>query len=78
MFGLTKYVDKLYDIKWFINEDELQDIEQLLYCKFTKERSKKYYKIGQIQYTYIDILLGMEELEFVFEKKDGDYILTIK
>ena len=78
MFGLTKYVDKLYDIKWFINNDDLQDIEQLLYCKFTKERSKNYYKLGEIQYTYIDILLGMEELEFVFEKKDGEYLLTIK
>ena len=76
MLGLVKYIDKLYEIKWYFeNEDCLRDYEGLLYCKFKK--TDDYYKIEQVLYTYVDILLGMEDLDFDFHKKGKEYILVI-
>lgn len=79
MFGLIKYIDKIYEIKWYFEkEQEIHDIEDMLYCKFKKRISEKFYTIDQILYTYVDILLGLEELDFTFEKTGAEYILKIK
>ena len=79
MFGLTKYASKIFEIKWYFEDEcDVRDIESLLYCNFEKERSKKYYTIKNISYTYVDILLGMEDLDFTFEKKNDEYIIKVK
>jgi hypothetical protein len=77
MFGLTAYLDKLYEIKWFFNDEMLNDLQSLLFCEFEK-LNNDYYKIKKISYTYIDLLLGLEELDFTFYKKNDEYIIHIK
>jgi hypothetical protein len=77
MFGLTAYLDKLYEIKWFFNDEMLNDLQSLLFCEFEK-LNNEYYKIKKISYTYIDLLLGLEELDFTFYKKNDEYIIHIK
>ena len=75
MFGLQKYLDKLYQIKWYFNETDLKDLESMLFVKFKSEND--YFLLDTILYTYVDILLGLEELEFEFSKKNNDLILKI-
>ena len=75
MFGLQKYILKLYDIKWIISNDKLKEIEEMLYVKFKKDG--KYYLIEQVLYTYIDILLGLEDLDFKFSKDNDNIIIQI-
>ena len=75
MFGLQKYLDKLYSIQWNFNKNNLHDIEQILYVKFKPEND--YFLLDEILYTYVDILLGLEDIEFEFLKKGNDLILKI-
>lgn len=75
MFGLQKYAQKLYDIKWKFDETKLDDIEHMLYVKFKKEND--YFMLETILYTYVDILLGLEDCDFDFIKQNDDYILKI-
>ena len=75
MFGFQKYLDQLYQIKWYFNESDLEDIEHMLYVKFKSEND--YYLLDTILYTYIDILLGLEEMEFQFSKQTDDLKLKI-
>ena len=78
MFGLVKYIDKIYQIKWYFDkEQDIHEYEDIMYCRFKKRISDDYYTIDQILYTYVDILLGLEDLNFTFEKKDDDYICKI-
>lgn len=78
MFGLTKYIDKIFEVKWYFDDNSLQDLESLLFCKFTKDTEQKCYMLNEIQYTYVDVLLGLEELNFTFEKCNDNYLLKIK
>ena len=79
MFGLVKYIDKIYEIKWYFeNEQDIHEIEDILYCRFKKRISDDFYTIDQILYTYVDILLGLEDMDFTFEKTGKDYICKIK
>jgi hypothetical protein len=55
----------------------LNDLQSLLFCEFEK-LNNDYYKIKKISYTYIDLLLGLEELDFTFYKKNDEYIIHIK
>ena len=75
MFGFQKYLDKLFTIQWHFNKDKLHDIERILYVKFKQEND--YFLLEEILYTYVDILLGLEEMEFEFLKKNNDFILKI-
>lgn len=75
MFGFQKYLDKLFQIQWHFNKDKLNDIEQILYVKFKQEND--YFVLDEILYTYIDILLGLEDIDFEFLKKNNDLILKI-
>ena len=77
MFGLTKYLDKIYQIKWYFEPTCLNDMEGLLFCKFTRDEDNDYYTLQSIHYTYVDILFGMEELNFTFSKNNDDYIIRV-
>ena len=77
MFGLNKYIDKLYDIEWSFNEKDKSDFESLLFIEF-ETIGKKTYKIKTVKYTYVDVLLGLEELNFKLEKTNDKYIISIQ
>ena len=49
MFGLVKYIDKIYEIKWYFKNDQLMhEYEDMMYCKFKKRISDDFYTIDQI------------------------------
>ena len=75
MFGLNKYVTKLHNIKWKFNPDLQKDYEDLLFVTF--EEKQGYFFIQSILYTYVDILQGMEELNFVISKVENEITLEI-
>ena len=75
MFGLNAYIDKIYDIKWYVKNHDIGDLEKLLYIDF--EAVDDYYLIKNIRYTFVDILLGLEEVDFTFKKEGEDYKLII-
>ena len=80
MFGFQKYLDKLFQIKWYFDEKKLHDIEQICYVKFKQANTDgkdPYFLLDKILYTYVDILLGLEDMEFTFSKQNDDYILKI-
>ena len=74
MLGIVKYLPKIYEIKWIFDDKDLSDLQQLLYVQFKKEN--EHYLIETIQYTYVDILLGLEDVDFKLTKTvDG---ITLK
>ena len=76
MFALNKYLNKLYEIKWKFNPDMLKDYEDLLFVTF-EQKQEGYFVIQSILYTYVDILQGLEELNFVISKVENEIILEI-
>ena len=66
MFGLNKYINQLSDLKWEFEDKNKQLFEDLFLVKF--EKKDKYYYIKTIEYTYVDILTGLEELDFTLTK----------
>ena len=75
MFGLQKYLDKLYEIQWFFDKSQWGDLESLLFVEF--EPKNDYYTIKTVKYTYVDILLGLEDMEFTFKKEHNECKLII-
>ena len=75
MFGLQKYLDKLYEIKWYFKKTEWGDLESLLFVEFDVEDD--HYVIRKIKYTYVDILLALEDMDFTFKKENNEYKLII-
>ena len=75
MFGLHKYLDKIYDIKWIMKDNESKILEELMYVKFIKQNG--YFLIKEIHYTYIDILLALEGIDFEINKKNNEVELKI-
>ena len=75
MFGFQKYLDKLYKIKWKINPDDLSNIQEILLVQFKKLQN--YYMIDEIGYSYLDILIGLEDIDFNMTKKDDEIIIEI-
>lgn len=76
MFALNAYLDKVYDIRWFIKCHELGDLENLLHVDF--EAVDDYYVIKTIRYTVIDILLALETIDFTLKKENGQCELIIR
>ena len=76
MFGLNKYIDKMYEIEWEFKQSEKQDLEALLFVEFEPTLDKTF-KIKTIKYTYVDVLIGLEELDFKFTKNNDKYTIQI-
>lgn len=74
MFQLQKYAELLFQVHWYFDESQLSDIENLLFVSFEKEND--HYKLKKILYSYVDVLLGMEELNFkLIKNKDENKII---
>lgn len=77
MFGLSPYIDKIFEIEWSFPTKDKKDLESLLFVEFDTIGNNKH-KIKTVKYTYVDILLGLEELNFTFEKLNDKYRIVIK
>ena len=77
MFGLSPYIDKIFEIEWLFPTKDKKDLESLLFVEFETIGNNKH-KIKTVKYTYVDILLGLEELNFTFEKLNDKYRIVIK
>ena len=75
MFGLQKYINKMLDVKWYFPAHIKDELEKTLYCEFTKENN--YYVLKNIIYSFVDILLALEEMDFDLVKKDNDIEIRI-
>ena len=75
MLGLQKYLDKLYQTKWYIDEECVDDVSEMLLVTFKQQND--YYLLETIHYSYFDILTGLEELEFDFTKRNNDLNIKI-
>ena len=75
MLQLHSYLDKINEIKWYFNHLDRGDLESLLFVEF--ERIDDYYVIKKVQYTYIDILLALEDMDFEIIKTNKEIKLKI-
>ena len=75
MFGLQKYIDNLFSIKWYFKDDYLELLEEVSLAYF--EKTNDHYILKQIQYTYMDLLLGLEQMDFVIKKNGDEISITI-
>ena len=66
MLQLHSYINKIYNIQWYFNSSQKKDLERLLFVKFEKQND--YYLIKTIEYTYIDILCALREMDFELSK----------
>jgi hypothetical protein len=73
MFGLQKYTNKIFDINWNFPDRWKEILEAEMAVDFKKEND--YFKIINIRYTFVDLLLALENMDFNI-KKIGD-IITI-
>lgn len=75
MFALNSYLDKLYQVKWKFDDDMKEDLEDLLYVSF--EKIDPYYKLESIRYTVVDLLLGLQTLNFNLTKNSNGIVIEI-
>lgn len=75
MFGLQKYLNKIYNVKWFFLPCDLKKLEEMFFVSFKEERN--YYMIDEIHYSYIDILLALENMDFELLKCGEDVKIKI-
>ena len=75
MLQLHSYLDRINEIKWYFNDMYRRDLESLLFVEF--ERIENYYVIKKVKYTYIDILLALEEMDFEIIKTNKEIRLKI-
>ena len=75
MFGLQKYLNKLYEIKWYFKKSDWSDLESLLFVEF--QPKEDYYVITNVKYTYVDILLALEDMDFTLKKEKNEYKIMI-
>ena len=77
MFALNKYMNKLYKVKWEFDPSKKSELEELLVVEFEQDGDSKYFKIKTVEYTYFDILIGLENLDWVFTKEKDNYVLRL-
>lgn len=75
MFGFQKYITMLHKLKWEFPEQDKTELEQLFYVKFKKDEN--YFVIEQVLYTYIDILIALENMNFEMKKNADEIIIKI-
>ena len=76
MFGLNRYVDKLFEIKWKFDSEKRELYEDLFFVEF-EDTGDGYFKLKTVVYTYMDILSGLEEVDFVLSKNNGKITMEI-
>ena len=76
MFALNSYLDKLYQIQWKFNIEKLRELEELLFVEF-QQNDKGYFVIKTIHYSAIDILQGLEDIDFVLSKVKNEIIVEL-
>lgn len=75
MFGLHKYVDRLFKIQWYFDPKQQQTLEDTLFITFKQQND--YFLIESIHYTFIDILLALERMDFELIKQSNDLKIKI-
>ena len=75
MLGFQKYSTKLFQVKWYFKPELKPKIQEALLVDF--KQCDDYYKLDEIFYTYIDVLEGLEDMDFIIEKKGDNISLTI-
>ena len=71
MFGLQKYITKLNEIEWHFADEMKDTLQDIFLVEF--EKNENYFTLTKVLYTYVDILEGLEDLDFTLTKK-GDII----
>ena len=75
MFALAKYRDRLFEMKWIFAESRQTEMEEVLQVEFAQDG--EYFKITAVDYTYFDVLAGLEELDFALVKRGDECILRV-
>ena len=75
MFTVHKYLNKLFKIKWYFKKEDLNMLQDLLLVDFKSQDD--HYVIDNLHYTYLDVLIGMEDLNFAFEKINDEISIKI-
>ena len=75
MFGLQKYIYLIDKIKWYFPSQLKDELEQILYVDFGFD--KTHYYIQKVKFSYVDILLGLEDLDFELTKSGEDVMIKI-
>ena len=69
MFTLHQHFEKLYKIQWYFPLEKKEEMEKRLYVVFKQEND--YFLLQEVLYAYMDIVTGMDGIDFICEKK-GD------
>ena len=75
MFAIHSYMEKIYDIQWYFNENDKSYLEGFLHVTF--ERENDYYVISDILYSALDIIIALNDLNFEFKKMEQIYKVII-
>ena len=75
MFGLHKYIDKIFKIKWSFDSEYKTALEDMLFVTFKKQND--HYAIETIHYSFVDILLALESMDWQLTKKLDDLKIKI-
>ena len=75
MFGLQKYINKMLEVKWYFPDKLKNELEQIVYAEFSKQED--HYILKNIMYSFVDILLALEDMDFELVKNDKDIEIRI-
>ena len=66
MFTLHQQFEKLYKIRWYFPLEKKEEMEKRLYVVFKTEND--YFLLQEVLYAYMDIVTGMDGIDFICEK----------
>ena len=76
MFGIGMYLSKIFEIEWKFNPNLQKYLEETLFVEFS-QKENGYFVIKNVMYSYVDILQGLENIDFVFTKCDKEYKVEV-
>ena len=76
MFGIGMYLSKIFEIEWKFNPNLQKYLEETLFVTF-KQKENGYFVIKDVMYSYVDILQGLENINFVFTKYKNEYKVEV-
>lgn len=74
MFSYS-FLNKLYEIKWKITQSQADILASKFYVEFKQEND--YYMIDKILYTFVDILIGLFDIDFELIQQNGEMTVNI-